>query len=552
MLTQLSIKNYALINDIRVDFTDGFSTITGETGAGKSILLGGLSLALGNRADLSSLRNDTLKCIIEAEFDIANYQLEKFFQNNDLDFEANSILRREILPSGKSRAFINDTPVTLDILKKLGSQLVDVHSQHQTLQLTNNAFQLRVVDALAKNQNRLKDYRKVLAQYRAEQAKLKELEEFQSNSLKEHDYNTFLWEELEAANLQEGMLAQLEEEQQQLDNVERILQQLAEANQIFQTETIGVLAQLDTLRRALQTLSDFGTQYENLSQRMESVHIEMDDMVAELEQLSDSVEANPERLDQVNALLQKVYDLQKKHQVDSIAGLLEVKQNLAEKVDAVVNIDTNIEAKRSIVTQLESDLKTRAIALRDARNAVIPKLKTMLQEKLYDLGMPSATFKINISPAEAFNNHGKDELVFLFSANQGSAYGELKKVASGGELSRIMLTIKSILAEYEKLPTLMFDEIDTGVSGEISNKMGEIMQDMGHTMQVFSITHLPQVASKGKHQYKVYKEEREGETFTQMKQLDAAERVQELAEMLGGKTLSDSAMAHAKSLLGQS
>ncbi|MEM8762752.1 MAG: DNA repair protein RecN [Bacteroidota bacterium] len=552
MLTQLSIKNYALINDIRVDFTDGFSTITGETGAGKSILLGGLSLALGNRADLSSLRNDTLKCIIEAEFDIANYQLEKFFQNNDLDFEANSILRREILPSGKSRAFINDTPVTLDILKKLGSQLVDVHSQHQTLQLTNNAFQLRVVDALAKNQNRLKDYRKVLAQYRAEQAKLKELEEFQSNSLKEHDYNTFLWEELEAANLQEGMLAQLEEEQQQLDNVERILQQLAEANQIFQTETIGVLAQLDTLRRALQTLSEYGTQYENLSQRMESVHIEMDDMVAELEQLSDSVEANPERLDQVNALLQKVYDLQKKHQVDSIAGLLEVKQNLAEKVDAVVNIDTNIEAKRSIVTQLESDLKTRAIALRDARNAVIPKLKTMLQEKLYDLGMPSATFKINISPAEAFNNHGKDELVFLFSANQGSAYGELKKVASGGELSRIMLTIKSILAEYEKLPTLMFDEIDTGVSGEISNKMGEIMQDMGHTMQVFSITHLPQVASKGKHQYKVYKEEREGETFTQMKQLDAAERVQELAEMLGGKTLSDSAMAHAKSLLGQS
>ena len=552
MLTQLSIKNYALINDIRVDFTDGFSTITGETGAGKSILLGGLSLALGNRADLSSLRNDSLKCIIEAEFDIASYKLERFFQENDLDFETLSILRREILPSGKSRAFINDTPVTLDILKKLGSQLVDVHSQHQTLQLTNNAFQLRVVDALAKNQDRLKDYRKVLAQYRAEQAKLKELEDFQSNSLKEHDYNTFLLEELESANLQEGMLSQLEEDQQQLDNVERIIQQLSEANQVLQAETVGVLAQLDTLRRALQNLSDFGKQYKNLSQRMESVHIEMDDMVAELEQLSDSVEANPEKLDQVNALLQKVYDLQKKHQVDSITGLLEVKQNLAEKVEAVVNIDTNIEAKRSIVAQLEADLETRAIALRDARNAVIPKLKTMLQEKLYDLGMPSATFKINISPAEVFNSHGKDELVFLFSANQGSDYGELKKVASGGELSRIMLTIKSILAEYEKLPTLMFDEIDTGVSGEISNKMGEIMQDMGHTMQVFSITHLPQVASKGKHQYKVYKEEREGETFTQMKQLDAMERVQELAEMLGGKTLSDSAMAHAKSLLGQS
>ncbi|MEL6303791.1 MAG: DNA repair protein RecN [Bacteroidota bacterium] len=552
MLTQLSIKNYALINDIRVDFTDGFSTITGETGAGKSILLGGLSLALGNRADLSSLRNDTIKCIIEAEFDIANYELERFFQDNDLDFETNSILRREILPSGKSRAFINDTPVTLDILKKLGSRLVDVHSQHQTLQLTNNAFQLRVVDALAKNQSRLKEYRKVLTQYRAELVKLKELEEFQSNSLKEHDYNTFLLEELEAANLQEGMLPQLEEEQQQLDNVERIIQQLSEANQVLQAETIGVLVQLDTLRRALQNLSDFGKQYENLSQRMESVHIEMDDMVAELEQLSDNIEVNPERLNKVNALLQKVYDLQKKHQVDSIGGLLEVKQDLAEKVDAVVNIDTNIEAKRSIVTQLEADLETRAIALRDARNAVIPKLKTVLQEKLYDLGMPSATFKINISPAETFNSHGKDELVFLFSANQGSHYGELKKVASGGELSRIMLTIKSILAEYEKLPTLMFDEIDTGVSGEISNKMGEIMQDMGHTMQVFSITHLPQVASKGKHQYKVYKEEREGETFTQMKQLDSAERVQELAEMLGGKTLSDSAMAHAKSLLGQS
>ncbi|MBO6829952.1 DNA repair protein RecN [Allomuricauda sp.] len=549
MLVNLSIQNYALIDDVRVAFPKGFTTITGETGAGKSILLGGLYLVLGKRADLSSLKNTEQKCVIEAEFEVSNYQLQSFFKENDLDYEDLTILRREILPSGKSRAFVNDSPVTLDVMRALGDQLVDVHSQHQTMQLTDNDFQMKVLDALAENSENLSGYAQELQKLRNESKELQKLEEFQANADKEHDYNSFLLEELEAAKLKEGMQEALEEEYEQLSNVEQIMENLSAGHQLLNDEQLGIVGRLTELKRSFQNLSDFGSDYKSLNDRIQSVLIETDDIASELERLKDGVEANPERLEVVNGQLQQLYDLQKKHHTDSVPELITIREELAQKVDAVANIESKIKAKRDEVASITKTVDVWAKKISEGRKAVIPKLKERLQLDLASLGMPSATFKIELNPSSTFKPNGKDDLVFLFSANKGSNYGELKKVASGGELSRIMLAIKSILAQYENLPTMMFDEIDTGVSGEISNRMGEIMQQMSSTMQVFSITHLPQVASKGQHQFKVYKEEAQGGTSTHIKQLTRDERVRELAEMLGGKSLSESALAHAKELL---
>ncbi|MBO6532550.1 MAG: DNA repair protein RecN [Muricauda sp.] len=549
MLVNLSIQNYALIDDVRVAFPKGFTTITGETGAGKSILLGGLSLVLGKRADLSSLKNTEQKCVIEAEFEVSNYQLQSFFKENDLDYEDLTILRREILPSGKSRAFVNDSPVTLDVMRALGDQLVDVHSQHQTMQLTDNDFQMKVLDALAENSENLSRYAQELQKLRNASKELQKLEEFQANADKEHDYNSFLLEELEAAKLKEGMQEALEEEYEQLSNVEQIMENLSAGHQLLNDEQLGIVGRLTELKRSFQNLSNFGSDYKSLNDRIQSVLIETDDIASELERLKDGVEANPERLEMVNGQLQQLYDLQKKHHTDSVPELITIREELAQKVDAVANIESKIKAKRDEVASITKTVDAWAKKISEGRKAVIPKLKERLQLDLASLGMPSATFKIELNPSSIFKPNGKDDLVFLFSANKGSNYGELKKVASGGELSRIMLTIKSILAQYENLPTMMFDEIDTGVSGEISNRMGEIMQQMSSTMQVFSITHLPQVASKGQHQFKVYKEEAQGDTSTHIKQLTRDERVRELAEMLGGKSLSESALAHAKELL---
>lgn len=549
MLTNLYIRNYALIDDLNVSFPEGFVTITGETGAGKSILLGALSLVLGKRADLASLRNKEEKCIIEAEFYIGNYGLKPFFEENDLDYEQQTILRREILPSGKSRAFINDSPVTLDILSRLGDSLVDVHSQHQTLRLTENEFQLKVIDALAENQKLLGQYRETLSAYNSAKKEWQSLLDFQSQAAKEQDYNSFLLQELQSAPLKEGVQSELEEEYGQLSNVETILEALSQGNQLLNDEQIGVLGQLAELKRMVQNISDYGPSFEALHERIQSVFIELDDISVELDALQGRVEANPERLQEVNTQLQLLYDLQKKHQVASVEELISIREDLSTKVGKVANLETEIADAEQRVASKETELTALAESLRKNRNAVIPKLKNMLQKKLHVLGMPSATFKIELELAPAFRSNGKDELVFLFSANKGSAHGELKKVASGGELSRIMLTIKSILAEYEHLPTMIFDEIDTGVSGEISKAMADIMSGMSKSMQVFSITHLPQVASKGQTQFKVYKEEVGGATTTHIKQLTESERVVELAEMLGGKSISDSALAHAKQLL---
>lgn len=530
-------------------FYDGFTCITGETGAGKSILLGGLSLVLGKRADLSSLRDKNKKCIIEAEFQIGKYKLRPFFEKNDLDYDDLTIVRREIQPSGKSRAFINDSPVTLDVLTKLGDSLIDVHSQHQTMRLTDSAFQLKVIDALADNGVLLEEYGARLAKFKQVVKELDALVDFQKNAIKEHDYNSFLLQELEAAPLKPGILEELEEQYEQLNNVENILELLANGYQLLNDEQVGVVNLLAELKQVSNKLSAYGTQYVELNGRIQSLFIEADDISGEFQRQQEGTEADPRALEEINAKLQQLYDLQKKHGVQEIPELLEIKADLAQKVEAVANIDSDIQAKEKEVAKERSELSNLAKKLSERRQKVVPQLKKQLEDSLKTLGMASASFKIGLSPADDFKSNGTDELTFLFSANKGGSYGELKKVASGGELSRIMLTIKSILAKYENLPTMMFDEIDTGVSGEISNRMGEIMQAMSKTMQVFSITHLPQVASKGDHHYKVYKVEEASVTHTKMKKLDAEERVVELAEMLGGKDISDSAIAHARQLL---
>lgn len=549
MLSNLSIDNYALIDALNVGLDEGFTVITGETGAGKSILLGGLSLVLGKRADLSSLRDKEKKCIVEADFQIADYDLKPFFEDNDLDYEDTTVIRREILPSGKSRAFINDTPVTLNVLSELGDRLIDVHSQHQTLQLAENDFQLKLIDALADNRQPLISYSKSLATYNKAQKELEKLIDFQNNATKEQDYNIFLLNELEAAPLKEGIVEELEEQQEQLSNVELIQEQLSKADQLFNDEQIGILAVGTEMKSAFSRLASFGKQYSELYARIQSAFIELDDINTELQTFQDNVEADPSLLVEVNSKLQLLYNLLKKHAAQDITELLVIRDALSEKVLETANVEERVALKTKELQELQAVLEDQSLVLRERRNSVIPDLKKQLEANLSLLGMPSASFQIVLTASDDFKPNGMDDLSFLFTANKGSDYGLLKKVASGGEMSRIMLVIKSILAKYEKLPTIMFDEIDTGVSGEVSNKMADIMREMSSAMQVFSITHLPQVASKGNHHFKVYKSEEENETRTNMKKLSEEDRILELAQMLGGKDISDSAMAHARQLL---
>jgi len=549
MLTSLSIKNYALIDSLNVDFNDGFSIITGETGAGKSILLGGLSLILGKRADLSSLKDATQKCIIEAVFNISNYNLKPLFESEDFDFESQTIIRREILPSGKSRAFVNDSPVNLTSLQLLGERLVDIHSQHQTLQLTSNDFQFQVIDALAKNADSLQNYRTLLKDYKNLKKEYKELLSFQTEAIKEHDYNSFLLNELLEANLVVGEVEVLEAEYETLNNIEGIKENLSEAYQLLSDEQLGVLSSLTSLKNIFQKLSGFSSQYEELFNRANSSLIDMNDLFSEIHVLQDNLEVNPNRLEVVDAKLKMIHVLMQKHVVSDVSELITIKNQLEEKVAVTENLDETIQKKQSEIISKETELNTISQGIHTNRSEVIPQLKKELETILVDLGMPNAQFNIDVVISDTFYANGKDELSFLFSANKGGSFNELKKAASGGELSRIMLAIKSVLAEYIQLPTIMFDEIDSGVSGEISNKMGDIMLQMSKNMQVFSITHLPQIAAKGLSHFKVYKEDVNEVTQTNLIELNHDERIIEIAQMLGGSEMSTSAIAHAKELL---
>lgn len=549
MLTSLSIKNYALIDNLQVNFNNGLTIITGETGAGKSILVGGLSLILGKRADLSSLKNATQKCIIEAVFDISNYNLKPLFNTEAFDYETQTIIRREILPSGKSRAFVNDSPVNLNSLQLLGERLIDIHSQHQTLQLTSNEFQFQVIDALAKNNELLQSYTKELKAYKNLKRELQELLNFQTEAIKEHDYNSFLLNELVEANLVEGEQQTLEEEYETLNNIERIKEKLAESYQLLNEEQVGVLTTLLSIKNNLQDIAKFSSKYEDLYNRVNSSLIDLDDIFSEIDLMQDGLEANPNRLEIVNSKLQLLHNLMQKHVTSNVLELIQIKNQLEEKVLATKNLDGAINKKQLEIETKAKQLNNISEVIHKNRFKAIPQLKTQLEAILASLGMPNAQFKIEISYGNQFLANGQDELSFLFSANKGGNFNELKKAASGGELSRIMLAIKSILSNYIQLPTIMFDEIDTGVSGEISNKMASIMLKMSKTMQVFSITHLPQIAAKGHSHFKVYKEDVNEVTQTNLVKLNHDERIVEIAQMLGGLDMSSSAIAHAKELL---
>jgi DNA repair protein RecN (Recombination protein N) len=549
LLTSLSIKNYALIDHLHVNFNDGFSIITGETGAGKSILLGGLSLILGKRADLSSLKDASQKCIIEAVFDISKYKLKALFEAEDFDYESQTIIRREILPSGKSRAFVNDSPVNLAGLQVLGARLIDIHSQHQTLELTSNDFQFQVIDALANNDETLKRYQLQLKSYKQLQKELKELLDFKSEAIKEHDYNTFLLNELMEANLVDGELESLEEEYETLNNIEGIKEKLAEGYQLLDDEQIGLISSLTALKNVFQKLSGFSSKYEALFNRVNSSLIDMDDLFSEVHDLQDNLDADPERLETVDSKLKILHSLMQKHVAANVSELIAIKNQLEEKVSVTENLEETIEVKQNEITSKANELDALSKDIHNKRLEIIPTLKNQLEVILNNLGMPNAQFKIDIINSDTYYNNGKDELTFLFSANKGGNFNELKKAASGGELSRIMLAIKSVLANYVQLPTIMFDEIDTGVSGEISNRMGDIMLQMSKHMQVFSITHLPQIAAKGHSHFKVYKEDVNNMTQTNLVKLNHDDRIIEIAQMLGGKEMSTSAIAHAKELL---
>ncbi|OBQ56540.1 DNA repair protein RecN [Tamlana sp. s12] len=549
MLTSLSIKNYALIDAMQVDFNSGFSIITGETGAGKSILLGGLSLILGKRADLSSLKDASEKCIIEAVFDVSKYHLKALFEAEDLDYDANTIIRREILPSGKSRAFVNDTPVNLSSLQVLGERLIDIHSQHQTMQLTSNDFQFQVIDALAGNEDLLHNYKVELKVYKRLQKERDELLVFKAEAIKEHDYNTFLLNELIEANLVDGELESLEEEYETLNNIEGVKEKLSEAYQLLDDEQIGVIASLTTLKNVLQKLEGYSSKYKTLFERANSSLIELDDLFGEVNGFQEDLEADPNRLEVVDAKLKLLHSLMQKHVATTVLELIEIRDRLEDKVSVTENLDETLKQKDEEIASQQEVLNKIAKQIHDNRVKVIPDLKVQLEALLSSLGMPNAQFKIEAHLDKEFFINGKDRLTFLFSANKGGSFNELKKAASGGELSRIMLSIKSILAKYIQLPTMMFDEIDTGVSGEISNKMGDIMLEMSKTMQVFSITHLPQIAAKGHAHFKVFKEDVDNKTQTNLIRLNPDERIVEIAQMLGGKEMSSSAIAHAKELL---
>jgi DNA repair protein RecN (Recombination protein N) len=549
LLTQLSINNYALIHQLSIDFSSGLSIITGETGAGKSILLGALGLVLGNRADLSSLKDTSTKCIVEAKVAISTYNLQDFFKEVDLDYEPETIIRREILPSGKSRAFVNDTPVTLSVLNQLRIKLIDVHSQHQTMQLSDNNFQFAVIDAFAKNKERISSYHRGFVQLNQLKKELVELEKKQREAHQQYDYNSHLFKELTAADLKVDEQHLLEEKLERLNNVEDIKLNLSEALEISITDEIGIQSSVNNLENKLSKIAPFYKGYQNLLERITSVKIEIDDIVAELENANESIDFNPNEADEINDRLQLIYNLQKKHYVNSIEALLQVYEELSEKVLQVENADEVIANKQQEINIVSEKLDSIAATISKARNTSIPKLTKELENLLADLGMENARFSIHIKPTKNYFSNGKDALEFLFSANKGGNYGELKKVASGGELSRIMLSVKKVLSTSTQLPTIIFDEIDTGVSGEVSNKIAAIMQQMSHHMQVIAITHLPQIAAKGSSHYKVFKEEINGVTTTNLKQLSSEERIVEIAEMLSGKDISDTALIHAKELL---
>lgn len=549
MLHQIHIQNYALIDELTVDFTDGFSTLTGETGAGKSILLGALMLALGNRADTTAIGNAGQKCVVEATFNVKPYHLEKIFDELDLDYQDETIVRRELLTSGKSRAFVNDTPVNLNALKDLGRHLIDIHSQHENLELNNNQFQLRVVDAAAQNADIQKQYSAVYADYKRLQAELAELKENARQMSADYDYNQFQYNQLAEAKLDGVNQEEMENEFQTLSNIVDIQQNLSAALYVLQDGEQNVLSGLAQVRQAVQQTQRYFQKSEEYLQRLEPVIIEMKDFAQELESDLQRLENQPERLEELRTKLDLLYSLMQKHQAKSVDELIAIRNDLEQKLIKSGDYETQIEQTEKQLSQTTKQLTDLAAKLSDSRRKVADSLCKQICSHLTGLGMPNAQLQISLTNTDTFTPNGRDSVNFLFTANRNHELQNISKIASGGEISRLMLSIKAILSKSVALPTVIFDEIDTGVSGDIAHKMGELMSLMAKQMQVITITHLPQIAAKGAVQYRVSKNDEGGTTHTIVDKLSDAERVDEIARMLSGKNITAEARENAKSLL---
>ena len=551
MLTSLYIQNFVLIDNLDIRFNDGFSVITGETGAGKSIILGALGLVLGQRADAKSIKKGSSKCVIEATFDISKYQLDSFFLDNDLEFDpATCILRRELFASGKSRAFVNDSPVALTILKELGSRLIDIHSQHQNLLLGDNHFQLKVIDVMAENEILLILYKKEFSRYQSLRRELKELKEKAARSQQEEDYIRFQLDQLEEANLREDEQEELEQEQEALTHAEEIKSALYRINQLLDGEEQGCARLVKEALSATESLEKYYPKAREMAERLRSAYIDLNDLAAEIDVRKEDIEFNPERMDWINERLNLLYTLEQKHRVSTVEELLELQAQYASQLRGIDSFDEQI---ASIQEQLKSsyrDLLQQAAQLSEQRKAAAQVMAEKLIRMITPLGMPNIRFTIDFSCKPEPDSDGTDDIQFMFSANKQAALQPVSQTASGGEISRLMLCIKAIIAGFTALPTIIFDEIDTGVSGDIADKMGNIMQDLGGKMQVFAITHLPQIAAKGRSHYFVYKEDQNNRTVTCIKQLTPQERIKEIARMLSGASLTDISIANAKELLG--
>ncbi len=549
MLTHLSIQNYALIEKIEIDFPKSLSIITGETGAGKSILLGALALIAGNRADSASLQDKTKKCIVEGVFDIRNYSLKRFFSENELDYADQTVIRREVSPDGKSRAFINDTPVNLSQLKELSFALVDIHSQHETLTLNEAEYQLLIVDAFAKTTEPIEKYRIDFKKYKACEKQLSELKEKEKQSKLDADYWKFQFDEFEQLDLKEGEQEKAEEELKVLENAEEIKSVLEKISIALNGGDQNILAALNENKIQLSAISKWKAAYSGLLSRLTSSFIELKDIAGEIDTLSEKVPFDPKRTETLTQRLDAIYRLQKKHQVNSVEDLLDVRDKVEARLQENSSLELEISKLQQESEKVREKLFSQAKKISSDRKKSLPKLEKEVSALLFSLAMPNARFFVEHTLLETLTEQGIDKIKFLFSANKGSDMKEISKVASGGELSRLMLSIKSLIAKNTSLPTIIFDEIDSGVSGGVAEEVGKMILGMSGAMQVITITHLPQIASKGNSHFTVYKEEKAGKTFTQIKLLSKEDRIKEVAKMLSAGKPTEASMRNAKELL---
>ena len=550
MLQQLYIKNFTLIDELDIELHPGFSVITGETGAGKSIILGAIGLLLGQRADSKSIKQGADRCVIEAHFDLSRYDLKPFFDENDIEYDDHdTIIRRELTAAGKSRAFINDTPVALTMLKELGDQLMDVHSQHQNLLLNKQDFQLNVVDILANDSKELEEYQQCFANYQQKTKELNQLREEIERNKQNADFLQFQYDELEAAQLVEGEQEELEQQSETMSHAEDIKTALYEADNALNGDESGVVSQVKSAYNALNGISKVMPKTAELTERLDSCRIELKDIADEVSQLLERTDFNPAELDNINNRLDRLYELEKKYHVETVEELIQQRDDLKLKLSHIENSDEAVSEMEKEVAKLQSLCAHRAETISTMRRTTADNMRSNLAQRLEQLGMPHARFDVSITKTELGKN-GQDSISFLFSANTSTPLQPVSQVASGGEIARVMLSLKAMISGAVKLPTIIFDEIDTGVSGKIAEKMAQIMQEMGRTeRQVISITHLPQIAALGSHHYRVSKEETKNGTVSHMTELNNEERITEIAQMLSGSDISDAAIQNAKELL---